>query len=116
MLRDGEEVLVPVEQLASATASSSVRARRSRPTGSSRRAPRRRPVDADRRVRSGRGRAGREVAGATVNDVRRLVVRATRVGAETALAQIARLVAEAQAGKAPMQRLVDRSRPSSCRS
>jgi Cu+-exporting ATPase len=49
-----------------------------------------------------------EVAGATVNAHGRLVVRATRVGAETALAQIARLVAEAQAGKAPIQRLVDR--------
>ncbi len=49
-----------------------------------------------------------EVAGATVNAHGRLVVRATRVGAETALAQIARLVAEAQAGKAPVQRLVDR--------
>jgi len=51
---------------------------------------------------------GDEVAGATVNAHGRLVVRATRVGAETALAQIARLVAEAQAGKAPIQRLVDR--------
>jgi P-type Cu+ transporter len=51
---------------------------------------------------------GTEVAGATVNSSGRLVVRATRVGAETALAQIARLVAEAQAGKAPIQRLVDR--------
>jgi P-type Cu+ transporter len=51
---------------------------------------------------------GREVAGATINTHGRLVVRATRVGAETALAQIARLVAEAQAGKAPIQRLVDR--------
>jgi P-type Cu+ transporter len=52
--------------------------------------------------------AGSEVAGATINTHGRLVVRATRVGAETALAQIARLVAEAQAGKAPIQRLVDR--------
>jgi Cu+-exporting ATPase len=52
--------------------------------------------------------AGGEVAGATINTSGRLVVRATRVGAETALAQIARLVAEAQAGKAPVQRLVDR--------
>ncbi|MGH2996268.1 MAG: heavy metal translocating P-type ATPase, partial [Gaiellaceae bacterium] len=51
---------------------------------------------------------GAEVAGATVNTAGRLVVRATRVGAETALAQIARLVAEAQAGKAPVQRLADR--------
>jgi P-type Cu+ transporter len=51
---------------------------------------------------------GSEVAGATVNAHGRLVVRATRVGAETALAQIARLVADAQAGKAPIQRLVDR--------
>jgi P-type Cu+ transporter len=52
--------------------------------------------------------AGSAVAGATVNASGRLVVRATRVGAETALAQIARLVAEAQTGKAPIQRLVDR--------
>jgi P-type Cu+ transporter len=51
---------------------------------------------------------GAEVAGATINTYGRLVVRATRVGAETALAQIARLVADAQAGKAPIQRLVDR--------
>jgi P-type Cu+ transporter len=51
---------------------------------------------------------GDEVAGATVNASGRLVVRASRVGAETALAQIARLVAEAQAGKAPIQRLADR--------
>jgi P-type Cu+ transporter len=51
---------------------------------------------------------GDEVAGATVNTAGRLVVRATRVGADTALAQIARLVADAQAGKAPIQRLADR--------
>jgi Cu+-exporting ATPase len=51
---------------------------------------------------------GAEVAGATINTFGRLVVRATKVGEETALAQIARLVAEAQAGKAPVQRLVDR--------
>jgi Cu+-exporting ATPase len=51
---------------------------------------------------------GAEVAGATINTYGRLLVRATRVGAETALAQIARLVAEAQAGKAPIQRLADR--------
>jgi len=51
---------------------------------------------------------GAEVVGATINTYGRLVVRASKVGAETALAQIARLVAEAQAGKAPIQRLVDR--------
>jgi P-type Cu+ transporter len=51
---------------------------------------------------------GDEVAGATVNASGRLIVRAARVGADTALAQIARLVAEAQAGKAPIQRLADR--------
>jgi P-type Cu+ transporter len=52
--------------------------------------------------------AGDEVAGATLNTYGRLIVEATKVGADTALAQIARLVAEAQQGKAPVQRLVDR--------
>jgi Cu+-exporting ATPase len=51
---------------------------------------------------------GDAVAGATVNVGGRLVVEAERVGADTALAQIARLVAEAQSGKAPVQRLADR--------
>ncbi len=51
---------------------------------------------------------GDDVAGATVNAGGRLVVRATRVGADTALAQIARLVTAAQSGKAPVQRLADR--------
>ncbi|HEX5017240.1 MAG TPA: copper-translocating P-type ATPase, partial [Actinomycetes bacterium] len=51
---------------------------------------------------------GDSVVGATVNVGGRLVVRATRVGADTQLAQMARLVAEAQAGKAPVQRLADR--------
>jgi Cu+-exporting ATPase len=48
------------------------------------------------------------VTGATVNAGGRLVVRATRVGADTALARIARLVEQAQTGKAPVQRLADR--------
>jgi Cu+-exporting ATPase len=52
--------------------------------------------------------AGDEVAGATVNTFGRLVVRATKVGEQTALAQIARLVDQAQAGKADVQRLADR--------
>ena len=51
---------------------------------------------------------GDHVVGATINASGRLVVEATRVGAETALARIARLVAEAQTGKAPVQRLADR--------
>ncbi len=51
---------------------------------------------------------GTPVAGATVNAGGRLVVRATQVGADTQLAQIARLVTEAQTGKAPVQRLADR--------
>ena len=51
---------------------------------------------------------GDPVTGATVNAGGRLVVRASRVGADTALAQIARLVTAAQTGKAPVQRLADR--------
>ncbi len=51
---------------------------------------------------------GTEVAGATVNTYGRVVIRATKVGADTALAQIARLVDAAQSGKAPAQRLADR--------
>ena len=51
---------------------------------------------------------GAKVAGATLNIHGRLVVRATGVGADTALAQIARLVEDAQTGKAQIQRLADR--------
>jgi Cu+-exporting ATPase len=51
---------------------------------------------------------GAEVVGATVNTGGRLVVRATRVGADTQLAQMARLVEQAQSGKAEVQRLADR--------
>lgn len=48
------------------------------------------------------------VTGATINTSGRILVRATRVGAETTLAQMGRLVAEAQTGKAPIARLADR--------
>ncbi|MGI5507227.1 heavy metal translocating P-type ATPase [Lentzea sp. CA-135723] len=51
---------------------------------------------------------GDAVAGATVNAGGRLVVRATRIGADTQLAQMARLVEDAQNGKAEVQRLADR--------
>jgi Cu+-exporting ATPase len=53
-------------------------------------------------------RPGDAVVGATVNAGGRLVVRATRVGADTQLAQMARLVEDAQNGKAEVQRLADR--------
>ena len=51
---------------------------------------------------------GDPVAGATVNSGGAITVEATAVGADTALAQITRLVVEAQTGKAPVQRLADR--------
>ncbi|MER7361784.1 heavy metal translocating P-type ATPase [Nonomuraea wenchangensis] len=51
---------------------------------------------------------GDGVTGATVNAGGRLIVRATKVGADTQLAQMARLVEEAQTGKAQVQRLADR--------
>lgn len=52
--------------------------------------------------------AGDAVVGATVNAGGRLVIRATRIGADTQLAQMARLVEDAQNGKAEAQRLADR--------
>ncbi|AJT43137.1 carbonate dehydratase [Psychromicrobium lacuslunae] len=57
------------------------------------------PVDAS---------AGDQIAGATINGAGRLIVRATRVGADTQLARMARLVEDAQNGKAQAQRLADR--------
>ena len=51
---------------------------------------------------------GDGVTGATINAGGRLIVEATRVGGDTALAGIARLVTDAQSGKAPVQRLADR--------
>ncbi|MGI8411608.1 MAG: heavy metal translocating P-type ATPase [Solirubrobacteraceae bacterium] len=51
---------------------------------------------------------GDEIVGASVNAGGRLVIRAVKIGGDTALAQIARLVEQAQTGKAPVQRLADR--------
>ena len=51
---------------------------------------------------------GDGVVGATTNSGGRLVVRATRVGSDTALAQLAKMVEQAQSGKADVQRLADR--------
>ncbi|MCA1796635.1 MAG: copper-translocating P-type ATPase, partial [Geobacteraceae bacterium] len=51
---------------------------------------------------------GTEVSGSTINRSGRLVIEATRVGDETALAQIVRMVEEAQGDKAPIQRIADR--------
>jgi Cu+-exporting ATPase len=109
LLRDGTEVLVPVDQLRvgdlfvvrpgekvatdGAVVDGASAVDQSMLTGESL------PVEVA---------PGDDVAGATINSFGRLIVRVTRVGADTALAQIARLVAEAQAGKAPIQRLVDR--------
>ena len=58
--------------------------------------------------------AGAEVAGATVNTYGRLLVRATKVGADTALAQIARLVEQAQSGRRPSNDSPTGSRVCSC--
>jgi len=109
VLREGAEVLVPVEQLAvgdlfvvrpgekiatdGVVVEGASAVDQSMLTGESV------PVDVG---------VGAEIAGATINNSGRLVLRATRVGADTALAQIARLVEQAQAGKASVQRLADR--------
>jgi len=109
LLRDGEEVLIPVDQLRVGDLFVVRPGERLATDGV--------VVDGasavDQSMLTGESlpaevAPGDDVAGATINSFGRLVVRATRVGADTALAQIARLVAEAQAGKAPIQRLVDR--------
>jgi Cu+-exporting ATPase len=109
VLRGGEEMLVPVEQLAvgdlfvvrpgEKLATDGVVVDGASAVDQSMLTGEPVPVEVE---------AGAEVAGATINTSGRLVVRATHVGADTALAQIARLVEQAQAGKADVQRLADR--------
>jgi cation-transporting ATPase V/Cu+-exporting ATPase len=109
LLRDGTEVMVPVEQV---TIGDLVRVRPGEKV----------PVDGevaegasavDESMLTGESvpvdkGPGDRVAGATVNTSGVLTVQATAVGADTALAQIVRLVEQAQAGKGQLQRLADR--------
>jgi Cu+-exporting ATPase len=109
LLRDGEEVLVPVEQLqvgdvfvvrpGTKIATDGVVVEGESAVDESMLTGESVPVEVG---------PGSKVAGATVNSYGRLVVQATRVGADTVLSQIARLVEAAQSGKAPVQRLADR--------
>ena len=65
-------------------------------------------VDAHRRVDAGQqGAPGDEVIGATLNTTGSFVFRATRVGRDTVLGQIVRMVQAAQGSKAPIQRMAD---------
>ncbi len=109
VLRDGEEVLVPVGQLqvgdlfvvkpGEKIATDGVVVEGESAIDQSMLTGESAPVEVE---------ADSEVAGATINSYGRLLVRARKVGADTALAQIARLVESAQSGKAPVQRLADR--------
>ena len=109
LLRDGEEIRVPIEQLTvgdrflvrpgEQIATDGVVVEGSSAVDTSMLTGESIPVEVS---------VDDSVVGATVNVGGRLVVRATRIGADTQLAQMARLVSEAQAGKAPVQRLADR--------
>jgi cation-transporting ATPase V len=109
LVRDGEEVMVPINQVA---VGDLLRIRPGEKV----------PVDGivedgasavDESMLTGESvpvdkTAGSRVAGATVNTSGVLTVRATAVGTDTALAQIVRMVQQAQAGKGQAQRLADR--------
>ena len=109
VLRDGQEVRIPVEQLVvddrfvvrpgEKIATDGVVVEGSSAVDASLLTGESVPVEVG---------VGDPVVGATINAGGRLVVQATRVGADTQLAQMARLVEAAQMGKAPVQRLADR--------
>ncbi len=109
MLRGGKEVRIPVEQLAvgdhfvvrpgEKVATDGVVSEGSSAVDESMLTGESVPVEVG---------PGDKVVGATVNSGGRLVVRATRVGSDTQLAQMAKLVEDAQTGKAAVQRLADR--------
>ena len=67
-------------------------------------------VDGDWRVDAGRKEAGAKLIGGTVNGTGALIMRADKVGADTMLARIVAMVAEAQRSRAPIQRLADSCR------
>jgi len=109
VLRDGEETLVPVDRLRVGDLFVVRPGERIATDG----AVERGESAVDRSMLTGEPvpvevTRGSHVDGATLNTYGRLVVRAERVGSETALARIVALVAAAQAGKAPVQRLADR--------
>jgi Cu+-exporting ATPase len=108
VLRDGRETRVPIDRLAVGDRFVVRPGEKIATDGVVTRALGGRRLDAHRRVRAGGGPAGDAVVGATVNAGGRLVVRATRIGTDTRLAQMATLVEAAQNGKAEVQRLADR--------
>ena len=109
VIRDGEELMIPIEQVAVGDLLR-VRPGEKIPTDGE-------VVDGasavDESMLTGESMpvektVGDQVAGATVNSSGALTVRATAVGSDTALARIVKLVQDAQGGKAPVQRLADR--------
>ena len=111
---DGSDEDVPLEQVQAGRPAA--RAARREGAGGRRRARRHergRRVDGHGRADPGGKEAGRPVIGATVNGTGALVMRAEKVGAETLLARIVQMVAEAQRSRAPIQKLADGSRAGS---
>ncbi len=109
IIRDGSEELIPVEDIVPG-ALLRVRPGEKVPTDG---LVREGATAIDQSMLTGEGLPvevgpGSQVFGATVNTSGSLVIEATRVGADTALAQIARLVEDAQGRKAPIERLADR--------